>query len=108
MLEACENASLITNTVVRAAPTSTTNITGFFATSRGLSFTNDSFVALLKISESNRGRARMPLEISAVPSCSLTSGLRSAGGRTVTVDIFRLLSPSVLEQFPVQHLKMLD
>ena len=76
----------MTKTVVSAAPTSTTNITGFFATFLGLSLTNDSLVARFTISGSNSGRARTPLEMSAVASCSLISGLRSTGG-AVTVDI---------------------
>src|SRR6516225_5406156 len=87
-------ASLITNTVVRAAPTSTTNITGFFATIRGFSLTNDSFVARLMISGSNKGRARTPLEISSVPSA-----FAGCGDSTNAV---------ISKHLPVQHLEMLN
>src|SRR5690349_2663077 len=90
-------ASLITKTVVNAAPTSTTNITGFLATNRGLSFTNDSRIARLIISGSKRGRARIPLDRSCVPSC-LTSGLCSRGAVRV----------GILKHLSVQHLKMLN
>src|SRR5262249_6192332 len=92
-------ASLMTNNVVIAAPTSTTNMTGFFATMRGLSFTNDSRIARRRISGSNSGRARTPLEISCDASVVLCSDLRSCGLR-VAVDI--------LENLSVQHLEMLD
>src|SRR5579871_1830414 len=105
---ALAKASLMTNTVVSAAPTSTTNITGFFATKTGFSLTNDSFVALLRISGSNKGRARTPREMSAVASCWRASVFFSGGG-TVTVDIFQLL---VLirgsEQLAIQHLEVFN
>ena len=44
--------------MVSAAPTSTTNITGFFASVTGFSLTNDSLMARRTISGSNSGRAR--------------------------------------------------
>src|SRR5215475_5709716 len=91
-------ASLITNKVVSAAPTSTTNMTGFLATIRGLSLTKDSFVALRRISGSKSGRARTPFEMSCVPSL-LLSGLRCCGG-AVRVDISKHL--------PAEHLEMLN
>src|SRR5215471_1875346 len=91
-------ASLITKIVVNAAPTSTTNITGFFATCLGFSLKNDSFVARLTISGSKRGLVRAPFEISSVPSV-LASILGSRGG-AVRVAISKYLS--------VQHLKMLN
>src|SRR5215510_3755801 len=91
-------ASLITNTVVKAAPTSTTNMTGFLATILGFSLTKDSFVARARISGSNRGRARTPLEMRAAPSV-LISGLCSFGGAT---------SVAISKHLPVQHLEMFD
>src|SRR5215831_15296148 len=93
--------SLITNTVVKAAPTSTTNITGFFATARGFSLTNDSFVARRRISGSNSGRARTPLEMSCAVSglLSVLAGLCCRGG-TVAVDMSKHLS--------VEHLEVLN
>src|SRR5215468_9222402 len=91
-------ASLITNKVVSAAPTSTTNMTGFFATILGLSLTKDSFVARRRISGSKRGRARTPFEMSCALSL-LISGLRLCGG-AVRVDISKHL--------PVEHLEMLN
>src|SRR5271157_4991045 len=81
-------------------------MTGFFATSRGSSFTKDSFVARLRISGSNRGRARTPLEISVGPSC-LGAGFRSGGDAVADA----ISSSSFLrrsEEFSVQHLEMLD
>ena len=44
-----------------AAPTSTTNITGFFIRVAGFSLTNDCFVARPRISGSKRGRDRASL-----------------------------------------------
>jgi len=49
------------------------------------SFTKDCRMARLRISGSNKGRARIPREMSVGPS-SLISGLRLSG-RIVTVDI---------------------
>src|SRR5262245_57167249 len=89
-------ASLITKSVVKAAPTSTTNITGFLATSLGFSLTKESLVARLRIAGSNRGRARTPLDRSCVPS-GLISGLRSRG---------RAVRVAILVHLPIQHLEM--
>jgi hypothetical protein len=47
------------NIVVSAAPTSTTNITGFFISETGLSLMNDARTARLMISGSRSGRARI-------------------------------------------------
>src|SRR5215510_3839377 len=91
-------ASLITKTVVRAAPTSTTNMTGFFATIHGFSLMKESLVARLRISGSNNGRVRTPLEMSGV-ACALASALGSSGG-AIAVAISKHLS--------VQHLEMLN
>src|SRR5215510_5990117 len=91
-------ASLITKTVVRAAPTSTTNMTGFFATIHGFSLMKESLVARLRISGSNNGRVRTPLEMSGV-ACALASALGCSGG-AITVAISKHLS--------VQHLEMLN
>ena len=44
--------------MVSTAPTSTTNITGFFASVTGFSFTNDAWIARPTISGSNSGRDR--------------------------------------------------
>src|ERR1039458_6706921 len=97
--------SLITYTVVNAAPTSTTNITGFFATCAGFSFTNDCWIARLRISGSNSGRARTPREMS-IGGSSLVSGLRGVFC-AVVVDIFG--APLILvrsEQFAGIHLEV--
>src|SRR5262245_50872697 len=91
-------ASLITKTVVRAAPTSTTNMTGFFATIHGFSLMKESLVARLRISGSNNGRVRTPLEMSGV-ACALASALGCSGG-AITIAISKHLS--------VQHLEMLN
>src|SRR5215813_11275904 len=91
--------SLITKIVVSAAPTSTTNMTGFFARTRGFSFTNDCLIARFKISGSNRARVRTPFEMSWVLSAFGVAALGSCGG-AVTVAISKHLS--------IQHLEMLD
>src|ERR1700691_5206325 len=93
--------------VIRAAPTSTTNITGFFATSIGLSFTNDSLVARFTISGSNNGRERAPREISCAPSC-LDSCLLSIGGALAVGIFFNSSFSRTSEQFAVEHLQMLN
>src|SRR5262245_52778775 len=94
-------ASLMTNTVVKAAPTSTTNITGFFATAIGFSFVNDSLIARLRISGSKGERARTPLEMSCAPSGLISDFVcLCCRGGTVAVDISKHLS--------IQHLEMLD
>src|ERR1035438_9881750 len=55
--------------VVITAPTSTTNITGFFIIARGFSLTNESPMARFTIGGSNSGRARAALfEINEVSS----------------------------------------
>src|SRR5579864_8503079 len=63
------------NTVVKTAPTSTTNITGFFAIKRGLSLRKESATARLTIGGSKSGRDRIAFfGISRVTS-SVTCGL---------------------------------
>ena len=58
--------SLKISSVVMAAPTSTTNITGFFIISRGCSLTNESRMARFTMGGSSSGRARTAfLEISS-------------------------------------------
>src|ERR1700730_10394115 len=99
-------ASLMTKTVVNAAPTSTTNITGFFTTILGFSLRNDSLIARLRISESNSGRARTPREMSCGPSC-FVSCLRSSGGAP-RVDIFNSSFVISSEQLSVQHLEVFN
>src|SRR5580700_2491496 len=100
------NASLTTNTVVKAAPTSTTNITGFFATFTGLSLRNDSPMARRMISGSNKGRARTPRDMSGVDCCSLISGLGGSIRGAVTVDILAPYPRLTLKQLAIQHLEM--
>src|SRR5438552_18778494 len=80
---ALRKMSRTTKTVVTAAPTSTTNITGFLITTGGLSLTNDSRIARLTISGSNKGRARTSFFGSSVVSSSRT-GL--GGVRVVAMD----------------------
>src|SRR5262245_59293616 len=91
-------ASLMVKIVVIAAPTSTTKMTGFFATTRGLSLTNESRTARLSISGSDSGRARAPFE-RIWPLSGACLGVCDFGGDT-RVDISIHL--------PAQHLKMLD
>ena len=65
--------------VVIAAPISTTNMTGFFATNRGFNFTNDS-----RIAARTRGPWKMlpapDLRVAASSLPSSTSGVRRVGG----------------------------
>src|SRR6516162_5625403 len=92
--------SLITKIVVSAAPTSTTNMTGFFARTRGFSFTNDCLIARFRISGSNRGRVRTPFEMSWALLSAFGVGVLDCCGGAVTVAISKHLS--------IQHLEMLD
>ncbi len=79
--------SRITNTVVSKAPTSTTNITGFFARVTGFSFTKDALTARLTMSGSNNGRDRASFfGISDVESSCGGVFLLACGG-VVTVDM---------------------
>src|SRR4051812_12859614 len=87
--------SFTTNTVVSAAPTSTTNITGFLAITRGSNLANDCLIALFRMSGSNKGRARAPFEMSSAPSV-VAPGLGGRGG-AVTVAISKHLSTQHLE-----------
>src|SRR5215831_18904387 len=91
--------SFMTKTVVSAAPTSTTNMTGFFARARGFSFTNDCLIARFRISGSNSGRDRTPFEMSWALLSAFGAGVLGCGG-AVTVAILKHLS--------IQHLEMLD
>src|SRR5450756_347115 len=78
-------------TVVMTAPTSTTNMTGFFIMWRGLSFTSASVMARLTMGGSRSGRERDPLRG--------TIDATSSDGDTVSNDI---LAP----QPPLMHQEM--
>src|SRR5690349_14734529 len=92
--------SFMTKTVVSAAPTSTTNMTGFFARTRGFSFANGCLIARFKISASNRGRVRTPFEMSWALLSVFEAGVLGWRGGAVTLAISKHLS--------IQHLEMLD
>src|SRR5208283_4190420 len=78
-MAAPEDRSRAAKTVVINAPTSTTNMTGFFIISRGFSLTNESPMARFTIGGSNSGRARAALfEINKVSS--LLTGATVATG----------------------------
>src|SRR5579871_550123 len=80
-------ASRTRNTVVSAAPTSTTNMTGFFINVTGFSLPNEARMARPTISRSNRGRERASfLGSSEVGSSCGTWGVT---GPVVTVDILK-------------------
>src|ERR1035441_984912 len=68
--------------VVMAAPTSTTNITGFFIMVRGFSLTNESLSARFTIGGSNSGRAREPFL-----GIRVTGSVTRGGGVTVVAMI---------------------
>jgi hypothetical protein len=59
---------------VSTAPTSTTNMTGFFARVIGFSLTNESTIARRTIGGSNKGRARFPrdkpIDVESPPDCT--------------------------------------
>ena len=80
-----------TNSVVSAAPTSTTNITGFFTSVAGLSLMNDSHSALDTIAGSNSERARD----SFVGSSDVSPGSAAGGLGAVIVGVVTAMeSPS--------------
>src|SRR5579875_3520793 len=99
----------IRNSVVMAAPTSTTNMTGFFARIRGFSLRKESFSARRMISRSNSGLARISfLGISEVES-SETAGWPGVAGLT-RVDIGSTpdWEQQHRKQFSLPHQKVLD
>ena len=81
------NMSRTRNTVVSSAPTSTTNITGFFASVTGFSFTNDAWIARLTISGSNSGRDRASFLGRSEVGSSCRGALGVVCGVVVTVDM---------------------
>src|SRR5580704_6345774 len=83
--------------VVMTAPTSTTNITGFFIMMRGFSLRKESPMARFTIGGSSSGRARAPF----LGTIEVTS-LFDDGVGTIVVAI--ILAPKL----PLNHQKMLD
>ncbi len=75
-----------------AAPTSTTNITGFFIIGRGFNLTKESFSARLTIGGSNNGRDREPFWASG-----LRDPLPEPGG-VIVVAIFLAPQPSSIHK----------
>ena len=67
-------ASRTKNTVVSAAPTSTTKITGFFISVTGFSLPNEPFAARRRISGSKRGRDRTPFFGMSIVESSVARG----------------------------------
>src|SRR6202011_1783209 len=78
-------ASRTTKTVVKAAPTSTTNMTGFLTSVTGFSLTKDSFSARPAISGSNKGRARSSFLGINVVGSDTTGGVIVVAIRTVSL-----------------------
>src|SRR5262245_43872154 len=94
--------SRIRKIVVIAAPTSTTKMTGFFRRTIGFSLINESRIARLRISGSNKGRACA----SFFGSNSVGSVRRGdtggvAGGNSIVLR-------DMLEQSPFKHQVVLD
>src|SRR5580704_12758409 len=81
------NTSRTTNTVVSKAPTSTTNITGFFARVTGFNLTKDARTARLTISGSNKGRDRASFLGMRDEESSSGGVVGLATGGVVSVDI---------------------
>ena len=78
--------SRTTKTVVNAAPTSTTNITGFFISVTGFSLANEATVARRTISGSNNGRARTSF-FGSSEVASAWDACTGMGGSLVVVDM---------------------
>src|SRR5580700_5709146 len=94
--------SRTSKTVVIAAPTSTTKITGFFISQTGFNLTNEPLMARWRMSGSNRGRAWA----SFFGSRSVGSG--PAGGTTFGSSVARTSTAAISEQPPLVHQEMLD
>src|SRR4051794_22010506 len=96
--------------VTRRAPTSTTKITGFLTSACGLSLRNESRIARLNISLSNRGRERLNLdgisEAGFGDRCCTGSGV----GVWMVVDIILAPERNLQEghQFALVHQEVLD
>src|SRR5580693_4974404 len=84
------NRSRSRNTVVSAAPTSTTKITGFFASVTGFSLKKDSLRAFPAISVSNNGRARASFLGRREVRSSVTGGVMFGGGIVVDMGLEQL------------------
>src|SRR6266545_3053979 len=98
--------SRIRNTVVIAAPTSTTNIPGFFSSVTGFNFPNEAWIARLTISGSNNGRDRTSfLGRREVGSSCGTIGL-GLGGAVIVVDIV-CISSARLKELAALHQEVL-
>src|ERR1700688_2985386 len=93
------------STVVITAPTSTTNITGFFIMVRGLSLMMESVTARLTIGGSNSGRERAPRFGIKVTASTGAGGAWFEGSISgmVRLDIV-ILAP----EFALHHQEVLD
>src|ERR1035441_10074907 len=83
--------------VVMTAPTSTTNITGFFIMARGFSLTNESLTARLTIGGSNSGRARDPLL--GMIDVTSSDGLDGVGATVAIISLAPKLALNHQEMF---------
>src|SRR5215472_10859994 len=89
--------------VVRAAPTSTTNITGFLMSVAGFSLTNDSRSARLTMGGSNSGRDR-----TSFLGMSCGSSMTGVGGAaTVAMSSTPDREQHHREELPLLHQEML-
>src|SRR5215469_4253770 len=96
-------ASRMRKMVVRAAPTSTTNITGFLISVAGLSLTNDSRSARLTMGGSKSGRAR-----TSFLGMSCGSSMTGVGGvATVAMSSTPDREQHHREELPLLHQEML-
>src|SRR5215469_4033335 len=84
--DAPEKMSRIRKIVVSAAPTSTTNITGFFVKVTGFSLPKEATTARLTISGSKSGRERASF-LGSSEVVSSSGGRCAGGGTTDTVDM---------------------
>jgi hypothetical protein len=73
------------STLLKALPTSTTNMTGFFSMRRGSSFLNASSSARRTIGPSNRGRASLGAKLRVALSCACVSTLAGACSAALAV-----------------------
>src|SRR5436305_1518258 len=97
------------STVVIMAPTSTTNMTGFFIMARGFSFRMESVMARLTIGGSNNGRERAPLRgIKLTASTGAGAALSIPAWRDGSRSgIVKLGIANSAPEFALHHQKML-
>src|SRR5580700_8343328 len=88
------------------APTSTTNITGFFIMVRGFSLIRESVMARFTIGGSNSGREREPL-FGIKETASVTAGRACPAPTAASSGDVRLVIGNLAPEFALQHQEVL-